>query len=86
MDNNNIEMLIQDTDLKLQFICESFDRMYINWEDSLGIYIEMLEEKIWSMTQRRQMIINSGINLHVDFYEKDNHLELYKDIVNFEEI
>ena len=41
----------------------------------------MLEEKIWSMTQRRQIIINSAINLHIDFYEKDNHLELYKDIV-----
>ena len=79
--NNNIEMLIQDADLKFQFICESFDRMYLSWEDSLGVYIDMLEEKIWSMTQRRQMIINSGINLHVDFYEKDNHLELYKDIV-----
>ena len=33
------------------------------------------------MTQRRQMIINSGINLHINLYEKNNHLELYKDIV-----
>lgn len=48
--NNNMEILIQDADLKLQFICESFDRMYLSWEDSLGIYIDMLEEKIWSMT------------------------------------
>lgn len=27
------------------------------------------------------MITNSGINLHIDLYERDNHLELYKDIV-----
>ena len=79
--NNNIDMSIQDGDLKLQFICESFDRMYLSWEDSLGVYIDMLEEKIWSITQRRQMIINSGINLSIAFYEKDNHLELYKDMV-----
>ena len=55
--------------------------MYLSWEDSSGVYIGMLEEKFWSMTQRRQMIINSGINLSIDFYENDNHLELYKDIV-----
>ena len=41
----------------------------------------MLEEKIWFVTQKRQMITNSGINLHIDLYERDNHLELYKDIV-----
>ena len=41
----------------------------------------MLEEKNWFMTQRRQTIRNLGINLHIDFYEKDNHVELYKDIV-----
>ena len=79
--NNNMEILIQDADLKLQFICESFDRMYLSWEDRLGIYIDILEEKIWSVTQKRQMITNSGINLHIDLYEWDNHLELYKDIV-----
>ena len=65
--NNNMEMLIQDADLKLQFTYESFDRMYLSWEENLGVYIDMLEEKIWSMTQRRQMIINSRINLHIDF-------------------
>ena len=79
--NNNMEILIQDANLNLQFIFDSFDRIYLSWEDSLGIYIDMLEEKIWSMSQKRQIIINTGINSHIDLYERDNHLTLYKDIV-----
>lgn len=43
----------------------------------------MLKEKISSMSQNRQIIINVGSNLeYINFYEHDNYLELYKIIIN----
>lgn len=42
----------------------------------------MLEKKIWSLSQERQIIINAGSNLEpIDLYEYDNHINLYKIIV-----
>lgn len=43
----------------------------------------MLEEKFWSMSYEWQIIINTWSNLeYIDLYGHDNHLELYKIIVN----
>lgn len=36
---------IQDARFRLQNICESIDGIYLEWENRLEIYINMLEEK-----------------------------------------
>ena len=84
MDNNNdnVNWLIHEAEFWLQFLCESLDNMIFSSENRLDVCINILEEKIWSMSQERQIIINTGSNLEfIDLYEYDNHLEIYKIIV-----
>lgn len=84
MDNNdnNANLLIQEAEFRLQFLCESLDNMTRSWGNRLYIHIDMLEEKICSMSQEREIVVNAGSNLeYIDLYEHDNYLELYKIIV-----
>ena len=39
------------------------DGVYLGWKNRLEIYIDMLEEKIWSISQERQGIVNVSVNI-----------------------
>ncbi len=43
--NNHINFLVPDAKFILQFVYESLNEMYLSWEDSLEIYIEMFKKK-----------------------------------------
>ena len=43
--NDNMNMLIQEAEFRLQTLYESLDDMILNWENRFNVYIEMLEEK-----------------------------------------
>lgn len=44
--NNHINFLVPDAKFILQYVYESLNGMYLSWEDSLEIYIEMFKKKI----------------------------------------
>lgn len=44
--NDNMNLLMEEAEFKLQFLCESLDDMILSWENRLDVYRNMLEEKI----------------------------------------
>ena len=44
--NDNMNLLMEEAEFKLQFLCESLDHMILSWENRLDVYRNMLEVKI----------------------------------------